>query len=229
MTDIRANIYLYFLLSFLVLKLTPKKSVWNHAVTLKKFTFCSHIPALCSSCITTPRICNVFAFTLISIVQNYLKTLWCLVTLTTAIHICLVSHSLTLLNFSLLRSEWLLLRWSHHNLLTVFHCCIPFTAYQSNLELILRYDCWPAKLFVKSNLFLFHSVLATSLPSRSVRSNKGITLLIPWVKTNSGARAFHSRVPSLWNNPLLSVQSATSIVTFGKHLKTQFVNLAFSP
>ena len=36
------------------------------------------------------------------------------------------------------------------------------------------------------------SLIAISLPSRSLRSNRGITLSIPRIKTNIGARAFSS-------------------------------------
>ena len=53
------------------------------------------------------------------------------------------------------------------------------------------------------------SLIATSLPSRSLGSNRGITLSIPRIKTNTGARAFSSYAPSLWNNLPLSVRSAT--------------------
>ena len=42
-----------------------------------------------------------------------------------------------------------------------------------------------------------HSMLATSLPYRPLISNKGIILLVPTVKTNTGARAFHFCAP-LW-------------------------------
>ena len=35
-----------------------------------------------------------------------------------------------------------------------------------------------------------HSLIAISLPSRSLRSNRGITLSIPRIKINTGARAF---------------------------------------
>ena len=37
-----------------------------------------------------------------------------------------------------------------------------------------------------------HSMLAASIPSRSLRSNNGNSLSVPMVKTNTGARAFHS-------------------------------------
>ena len=60
-----------------------------------------------------------------------------------------------------------------------------------------------------------HSMLATSLKFRSLRPNKGISLLVPRVKTNTGSRAFHSCTPSLWNNLPLSVRSTTSNATLG--------------
>ena len=48
-----------------------------------------------------------------------------------------------------------------------------------------------------------HSMLATSIPSRSLRSNNDNSLSVPRVKTNTGARAFQS----LWNNlPCLSAE-----------------------
>ena len=51
-----------------------------------------------------------------------------------------------------------------------------------------------------------HSMLAASIPSRSNNDN---ILSVPKVKTITGARAFHSCAPSLWNNVPLSVRSAT--------------------
>ena len=46
-------------------------------------------------------------------------------------------------------------------------------------------------------------------------------------KTNTGARAFPSCAPSLWNNLALSVCSVISDATFKKHLKTHLFDLAF--
>ena len=57
------------------------------------------------------------------------------------------------------------------------------------------------------------SLIAISLPSRSLRSNRGITLSIPRIKINTGARGFSSCSPSLWNNLPLSLRSATSVAT----------------
>ena len=71
-----------------------------------------------------------------------------------------------------------------------------------------------------------HSMLAPSLPSRSQRSNKGISLLFSGVNTNTGARAFHSCALYLWNNLPLSVCSAISVATSKKHLKTHLFDLS---
>ena len=56
-------------------------------------------------------------------------------------------------------------------------------------------------LHEKQPVYLYY-MLATSLPSHSLRSSKGTSLSVPRVKTNTGVRAFHSCTPSLWNLPL---------------------------
>ena len=72
-----------------------------------------------------------------------------------------------------------------------------------------------------------HSMLLASLPSHSLRSSKGISLLVSRGKTNTDARAFHSCAPSLWNNLLLSVSSAISVAALKKHLKTHLFDVTF--
>ena len=74
-----------------------------------------------------------------------------------------------------------------------------------------------------------HSMLATSILSRLLRSNNDNSLSVPRVKTNTGARAFHSCAPSLWNNLALSVHLASSVATFKKYLKTHLFDLAIPP
>ena len=83
-------------------------------------------------------------------------------------------------------------------------------------------------LHAKQSVYL-HSMLATSLPSCSLRSSKGISLSVPRVKINTVARAFHSYATSLWNNLPLSVRSAISLATFKKYLKTHLFDVAFPP
>ena len=50
------------------------------------------------------------------------------------------------------------------------------------------------KMVHEKQLVSFHSMLGTPLPSHSLRSNKGVSLLVPRVKNNKGARAFHSSI-----------------------------------
>ena len=59
----------------------------------------------------------------------------------------------------------------------------------------------------------FSSTFATPLPSRSLRSYKGITLSAPRVKARAGAGAFLSCAPFFWSCLPLSVHLATSIST----------------
>ena len=116
----------------------------------------------------------------------------------------------------------------------------PFTRYLS----LLRSPQWlpvrPRLLFQITLLtyktlhgrrpVYLHSMLAASLPSHSLRLNEGISLSVPRVKTNTGARVFHSCAPlSLWNNLPLSVHSTISYVTFKKHLKTHLFDLPVHP
>ena len=117
--------------------------------------------------------------------------------------------------------------------------CDKATSIYSHSGLPLRSLHWlPVKFRIVFKITLLtyktafthlHSMLARLLPSRSLRSNKRITLLVPMVKTNAGARTFHSCAPSLWNNVLLSVHSASSAATFRKCLKTHLFDLAFPP
>ena len=79
---------------------------------------------------------------------------------------------------------------------------------------------------MKHSLFIFSPCLLHH--SDPVHSNKGISLSVPRVKTNTDARAFHSCAPSLWNNLPLSVRLAIAVATFKKkHLKTHLFDLAF--
>ena len=73
------------------------------------------------------------------------------------------------------------------------------------------------------------SLIATSIPSRSLRSNRGIALSVPRFRTNTGTRAFSSCAPSLWNNLPLAVHSATLVATFRRRLKTYLFDLASPP
>ena len=83
-------------------------------------------------------------------------------------------------------------------------------------------------LFFKQPSYL-SSLISKSIPSRSLRTNKGPLLSVPRVKTKTGSRAFSSCAPALWNDLPLSVRSAESVSVFRKRLKTHLFGLAFPP
>ena len=134
--------------------------------------------------------------------------------------------------------------WPHQT--WVFRIDWP-TFWQTHLHLLgvslLRsLHCFPVKFGILFTISLLtyktfheiqpvylHSMLAASLLSRSFRSNKGISLSVSKVKTNTDWKAFHSCVPSFWNNLPLSVHSAISVATFKKNLKIHLFDLAFPP
>ena len=113
---------------------------------------------------------------------------------------------------------------SHLLLLTVIHC---FIGCQQQLRILLKIRLLTYKMLYEKQPVYLHSMLATPLPSHSLRSSKRISLSISMVKTNTGRRAFHSCALSIWNNVLSSVRSANSTDTFKKHLKTHAFDLAF--
>ena len=92
----------------------------------------------------------------------------------------------------------------------------------ATMELCTAYTCtaYTCKTLHEKQPVYLHSMLAASTPSHSLRSNNDNSLLVPRVKTNTGARAFHSCAPSLWNNLPLSVRPAISVATCKKYLKT---------
>ena len=109
------------------------------------------------------------------------------------------------------------------------HLVTKSPPFSRSLPLLSSLHCLPVRfrILFKINLLTYkilhekqpvylHSMLATSLPSRSLRSNNDNSLSVPRVKTNTGARSFHSCAPSLWNNLLLCVRSAISVATFKK-------------
>ena len=64
-----------------------------------------------------------------------------------------------------------------------------------------------------------HSLLSKAIPSRSLRSNKGLLLGVPKVKTVTGSRAFSYCAPVLWNVLPEKLRSLQSVPFFRKHLK----------
>ena len=161
--------------------------------------------------------------------QNYLQLLSCLVVSIIAIHFCMVLLTLTSQGFKRVQNQ----------LARVVTKSPPFTR---SIPLLRSLHWLPVRfrILFKINLLTYkplrekqpvylHSMLATSIPSRSLRSNNDNSLSVSRVKTNTGARAFHSCAPSLWNNLPLSVHSASSVATLKKYLKIHLFDLAFPP
>ena len=72
-----------------------------------------------------------------------------------------------------------------------------------------------------------HEMLVPLTPTRALRSNKGLVLSVPRVKTKMGSRAFAFCGPDLWNNLPLHVRSSDSVSSFKKRLKTFLFGTAF--
>ena len=209
-------------------KINPAKSAQNFGVIFdKNFTFHSHITAVCSSCFyhiqdlqriphyldldSAKFLANALASSLLDYCNSFLygaadtilTQLQCIQNRVT--HVVTKSPPFTS-SVPLLHSlHWLPIKFR-----------ILFTIS------LLTYKT----LHGKQPVYL-HSILAPSPSSCSLRSNNGISLLVPRVKTNAGARAFHSCAPSLWNNLPLSVHSATAGATFKRCFKTHLFDLAF--
>ena len=208
----------------------PAKSARNLGVIFdKNFNFRSHISAICSSCIYHIRdlrrirrhldldSAKLLANALVSSRFDYCNSLLSGIAETDFTKLqrvlnrlaCVVTKSPPFtLSISLLRSlYWLPVKYGVHFKI----CLLTYNALHEEQPVYLR------------------SLIAISLPSRSLRSNRGITLSIPRIKTNTGAITFSSCASFLWNNLSLSVRSATSVATFRRRLKTYLFNLASPP
>ena len=118
----------------------------------KKFTFCSHVYVVGSSCFNHIRdlrsirryldlnIAQLLATALVSSRLDYCNSLL---------------SGIASSNFNVFRINWPVLWQCHHHLLVVLHCCAPFIGYPWNLELISRSICWPTWLYVRNKLFIF--------------------------------------------------------------------------
>ena len=145
------------------------------------------------------------------------------------IRFCMVSRMLTSPNFDVFRIDWPALWQSHLCWLAVFCCFVPFIGLPEKCWKLFKISLCTYKTLREKQPVYLHSMLAASLPSHSLRSNKRSSLSVRRVKTNAGARAFHCCAPSVWNNLPLPVHSAISVATFKKHLKTHLFWLGLSP
>ena len=206
----------------------PAKSARNLGVIFdKNFNFRSHISAICSSCIyhiwDLQRIrrhldldsAKLLANGLVSSRLDYCNSFFPGIAETDLTKLQRVLNRLTRVvtksppftrSVPLLRSlHWLPVKYRVH-----FKICL------------LTY-----KALHEEQLVYLRSLIAISLPSRSLRSNREIILSIPRIKTNTVARAFSSCTPSLWNSLPLSVRSATTVATFRRRLNTYLFYLAY--
>ena len=116
---------------------------------------------------------------------------------------------------------------------TIYSQCstaaFPSLTTSKNIESISRSVCAYKALHEEQPVYL-HSLLATSLPSRSRRSNKGITLSVPRIKTNASARAFRPWGPfSLEQPSIICPFSHLSCYLQETSQNKSFLILAFSP
>ena len=94
-------------------------------------------------------------------------------------------------------------------------------------RILFKINSLTYKTLREKQFVYLHSMLAALIPSRSLRSNNDNSLSVSRVKTDTGARVFHSCALSLWNNLLLCVCLASSVATFKKYLKTHLFDLVF--
>ena len=217
-----------FPIGLLGVKTDPAKSARNlGAIFDKNVTFRSHIFAVCNSCFYHMRdlrrirrhlhldSVELLATALMSSRLDYCNSLLYGIADVDLTRLQYVQNQLAHLvtnsppftrSFPLLRSlHWLPVRF----------------------RILVKINLLTYKTQGEKQLVYLHSMLAASIPSRSPRSNNDNSLSVPRVKTNTGARAFHSCAPSLWNNLSRSVRSAISVSTSKKYLKTHLFDLAF--
>ena len=221
MNDGGAKISLCFLLSSSVTKLTQSARILG-VIFDKYFTFCSHILAVCSSfsCHTRDLRRN----------RRY-RDLDGAILLATALEPSRLNHRNSLLSditdtdlTNLQRVQnWPALFVTGS--LAAFHCFRSLHFLIRKFRKLFKISLLTYKTLHEKQLVYLHSMLAASLPSCSLRSNKELVCRSLQPKP----RAFHFCASSLWNNIPLSVRSATSVSSFREQLKTHLSNLAFPP
>ena len=219
-----------FPIELLGVKTYPAKSACNLGVIFdKNFNFHSHISAICSSCIYHIR---------------HLRRIRRHLDLDSAklLANALLSSRLDYCNFLLSGTAETYLTKLQRILNRLAHVVSKSPPFTRSVPLLCSLHWLPVKYRVHFKICLLtykslheeqpvyrRSLIATSLPSCSLRLKRGITLSVPRNRTNTGARAFSSCAPSLWNNFPLSFRLATSVATFRRRLKISLFALAFPP
>ena len=217
-------------IELLGVKTNPVKSARNlGAIFDNNFTFRSHISAVCTSCFYHIRDLRR--------IRRYLDLDGAKLLATALVSNCLDYCNSLLYGIS--DTDLTKLQRINNRLACLMTKSPPYThsfpllcslhRMAVRCGILLKISLLTCKTLHEKQPVYLHFMLAASLPSHSLRSNKSISLWVPRVKTNTGARAFHSCAPSLWNILPLSVRSAISVATFKKHLKTRLFDLAFPP
>jgi len=226
----RSKYLAMFPVDFLGVKTGPVKTARNLGVTFDmNFSFRSHVSAVCKSCRYHIRDLRR--------IRRYL-------TLDSAklLAHALVSSRLDYCNsllFGIADKEITRLQRIQNSLARVVTKKPLMT---SSIPLLRSLHWLPIKFRIKFKICLLtyntlsekqpgylNAILTPSTPARSLRSHNGINLSVPRVKTKTGARAFYSGGPTLWNKLPVSVRSAPSTATFKQRLKTHLFGLAFPP
>ena len=185
----------------------------------KNFTFRSHISAVCSSCSYHMQglryICHYFHLN-------------CTKLLATALVSSHLDYSNSLL-YGIADIDLTRLQSVQNHLARLVTKSPPFTRslpllhsvywLPERFRIMFKINFLTYKTLREKQPVYLHSMLATSIPSHSLTLNNDDSLSVPRFKTNTGARAFHSCAPSLWNNLLLSVRSAISVATFLRNIR----------
>ena len=169
-------------------------------------------------------ICGVLAVTLIWIVQNYLQLLLCLVI---SIRFGMVSQTLTSPNFNLFRIEC--------------PCRDKSPPFTSSAWLLCSLHWLPAKFWILFKISLLicktirqkrpvyhHSILATEIPFRSLRSSKGINLSVPRSRLTQVQELF-TLVPRLSGTTCCCLPFQPFHSLPSERMKTHFFDLASPP
>ena len=169
-----------------MITISPSAHIYQQSVA-NAFTICG--------------ICGIFAVTVIWIVLNYLQLLSCPVVSIIVIHFCMVLLTLTSLGFKRVQNQ----------LARLVTNSPPFTRSISLLRslhwlpvrfrILFKIALLTYKTLREKQPVYLHSMLATSISSHSLRSNIDNSLSVPRVKTNTGARAFHSFCPVSLEQP----------------------------
>ena len=179
-------------------KTNPAKSAQNLGIIFdKNFTLHSHISAVCSSCFyhiwdlqlihcyLDPDSAKFLATAHVSSL-DYSNSLSSIIADTGPAKLQSIQNQLALVvtkwppftgSVSLLRSlHWLPIKF----------------------RILFKISVFTYKMLHEKQPVFLHSMLASSLPFRSPRSSKGISLSIPGVRTSTGTRAIHC---CLWEQP----------------------------